>query len=235
VRLLGLNSNQIAGEEVIGAVDPVQLAWVEERLKAHPKALWLVMVHHNLIEHLPGQRTHPLLSGYILQSDSLARTLAAHGVQLVLTGHLHVQDIALEQGIYEITTGSLVSYPHPYRLVEYRHGHLQVQTRRIEHLPGWADLPGASREHMARGSERYLVRLLSAPPLAMSQEEAVGIAAQLRYFWATIAAGDAHFEFEALPAPVRDYFARFNDRPPADNDVVLPLWADRPERFYLEE
>lgn len=30
---------------------------------------------------------------------------------------MHVQDIAQWQGIYDITTGSLVSYPHPYRVI----------------------------------------------------------------------------------------------------------------------
>ena len=40
------------------------------------------------------------------------------GCRLILTGHLHIQDIAYHNNIYEITTGSLVSYPHPYRIIE---------------------------------------------------------------------------------------------------------------------
>jgi len=49
-------------------------------------------------------------------APELLQLLRDSGVQLVFTGHLHVQDIAYCQGVYDITTGSLVSYPHPYRV-----------------------------------------------------------------------------------------------------------------------
>lgn len=232
VRLLGLNSNQIDADGVTGRIDPEQFVWLESRLAAHPSAIWLTMVHHNLLEHLPGQRTNPLLAGYILQNETLADTLAAAGARLVFTGHLHVQNIARRDQFYEITTGSLVSYPHPYRLVEYQDGILHVRTHRIEQLPGWPGLLAASREHMARGSERYMIRLLTSPPLQFSREEAIRLAPTLRYFWATIAAGDAHFELDALPEAARRFFEQFEDLPPADNDADLPVWASVPEASY---
>jgi 3',5'-cyclic AMP phosphodiesterase CpdA len=221
VRLLGLDSNRIEGTRVVGALSARQLTWVAAQLSAHPDAQWLVMVHHNLLEHLPFQRSHPLLADYILPDEELARLLERHGVRFVFTGHLHIQDIARTGSLYDITTGSLVSYPHPYRLCTWFDGALHVETRRLRSLPGWPDLDATSRAHMTRGSDRYMMRLLSHPPLSLSHHEASRYAPRLREFWATIAAGDARFHFPDLPPALQAFFEGFNDRPPADNDAVL--------------
>lgn len=223
VRVLGLNSNQIQGAHVVGAIDAEQLAWLKIQLASYPQVVWLVMVHHNVLEHLPGQAHNPMTAEYIIQSSELVDTLRSHGAQVVLTGHLHIQDIARQDNLYDITTGSLVSYPHPYRLIDWQTGKLTVQSRQVSTLPGWPDLLEVSLERMVRGSERYMARLLTLPPLNLPEAEARHLAPQLRYFWSTIAAGDARFDLRELPAPVRRFFERFNDAPPADNDAVLPL------------
>ena len=102
-------------------MDEQQLAWLEQVLAQSKDKLELVMVHHNVVEHLPGQARHPLGRRYMLDNaPELLKILSCAGVNLVFTGHLHVQDVACHKGIYEITTGSLVSYPHPYRILELR-------------------------------------------------------------------------------------------------------------------
>jgi predicted phosphodiesterase len=224
VRLIGLNSNVIEGHKVLGRLSQTQLDWVASRLAAHPEAIWLVMVHHNLLEHLPFQRLNPILSDYVLPTDALAQVLKGYSA-MVFTGHLHVQDIAQQGDLYEITTGSLVSYPHPYRLLHWEDGKLQVETRHIQNLPDWPNLPKISLERMAQGSHHYMIRWLSGA-LDIPQAEAANYAEPLRYFWATIAAGDAQFDFPDLPANVQAFMAQFNDQPPADNDTILPLGAE---------
>lgn len=218
VRLIGLNSNQFDEEgKQIGRLDDAQLAWLEEVLAAKAAdELVLVMVHHNVIEHLPDQAQHPMGRRYMLENaPELLQILRNAGVKLVFSGHLHIQDIAYQDGIYDITTGSLVSYPHPYRIFEFRtdtagQQWLEIASPRVLRLPDFPNLPEMSREWMGDRSEPFMLRLLSCPPLCLPANAAQELAPHLRYFWADIAGGDAIFDFPEFPPAVRRYFHRFN-------------------------
>lgn len=119
LQLIGLNSNLFDQGQQIGRLSEEQLIWLEQVLAEVEGDLVMVMIHHNVIEHLPGQATNPLGKRYMLENATeLLSILKRAGVKLIFTGHLYVQDIAQWQDIYEITTGSLVSYPHPYRIVD---------------------------------------------------------------------------------------------------------------------
>lgn len=235
VRLVALNSNQFDLGKQIGRLDSVQLQWLEQVLAAARDELILVMVHHNVLEHMPGQARHPLGRRYMLQNaPPLLEILRHAGVQLVFTGHLHVQNIAYSQGVYDITTGSLVSYPHPYRLLHFRstpgHKQLEIETIRIESVPEWPRLQQASRQWMGDRSVPFMLQFLTQPPLNLTLAEAETLAPSLRYFWAAIAAGDPVLNFPDFPKPVRQYFESFSTRHPnsnipglADNDTTLLL------------
>ena len=217
VRLIGLNSNQFNAEgKQIGCLDEQQLQWLERVLTKYQDELVLVMVHHNIIEHLPGQTHHPLGRRYMLSNaPDLLALLQSAGVNLIFTGHLHVQDIVWQEGIYEITTGSLVSYPHPYRILHYRTGSqgqawLQVESGRVESIPNWPDLPARSRQWIGDRSFPFMRRLLVEPPLSLSEAEAKAIAPKLEYFWADIAQGDNLFHLPELPPAVRRYLETFS-------------------------
>ena len=216
VRLVGLNSNQFDSErQQIGCLDDAQLTWLKDVLAATQEELVLVMVHHNVVEHVPGQSDHPLTRRYMLKNAPvLLQMLQAAGVQLIFTGHLHVQDVAYQQGVYDITTGSLVSYPHPYRIFSFcsneGRNQLQIQTDRVESVPEWSNLPQTSREWMGDRSLPFMLQLLTEPPLNLSLTEAKALAPSLRYFWADIANGDAVFNFSHFPFPVRRYFEAFS-------------------------
>ncbi|MEC4893707.1 MAG: metallophosphoesterase [Oscillatoria sp. PMC 1051.18] len=235
VQLIALNSNNFDAEgKQLGVVDEIQLTWLEEVLEQFSHKLILVMIHHNLIEHLPGQSKHPLGRRYMLDNASvLLQMLRKYQVKLVFTGHLHVQDLAEEEGLYEITTGSLVSYPHPYRVLELETDSqgktkLEINSYRVKDLPGWENLLETSREWMGDRSYPFMLKMLTAPPLNLSQAEAEKLVPELRYFWADIAAGDAIFSFPQFPAVVRDYFEKFSaqDRngKPALIDNQAKLW-----------
>src|SRR6478672_176900 len=217
VQLIGLNSNQFDAEgKQIGHLDQVQLAWLQEVLADVDDQLVLVMLHHNLLEHLPGQSHHPLGSRYMLQNASvLSHLLQKSRVQLVFTGHLHVQDIASQENLYDITTGSLVSYPHPYRILEYltdTHNRkwLQIESPRVETVPGWSSLSQMSRQWMGDRSFPFMMRLLTEAPLKLPLAEAEKLAPNLRNFWADIAKGDPLFDFSHLPPAAQRYFEKFS-------------------------
>ncbi|GAB4241039.1 MAG: metallophosphoesterase [Stanieria sp.] len=215
VQLISLNSNQFDAEgQQIGYLDQKQLIWLEDTLQQVADRLVLVMIHHNVIEHLPGQSQHSLGKRYMLaNAPVLLEILSKYGVKLIFTGHLHVQDVAQFEDIYEICTGSLVSYPHPYRVVQVQKRdclHLQIESHRIESVAGWENLPQISREWLGDRSYPFMIKLLTSPPLNLSFPEAKKYVEKLRYFWADIAQGDTCFNFPDFPPLVRNYFQQYS-------------------------
>ncbi|MBE8999294.1 metallophosphoesterase [Nostoc sp. LEGE 12447] len=217
VKLIGLNSNFFNDQgEQVGCLDAKQLRWLEEVLAASVDELVLVMVHHNVVEHLPNQANHPLANRYMLSNSAeLLQLLRRYGVKLVFTGHLHVQDIAYSDGVYDITTGSLVSYPHPYRVLEFHRDNqgkesLQIVSHRVESVPDFPDLQQSSRQWMGDRSFPFLVKLLTHSPLNLPLSQAKRLAPSLRDFWATIADGDAVLDYPHFPLEVRRYIETYN-------------------------
>ncbi len=108
------------------------LDWIEQRLieaRKKNKAV-LVMLHHGIVPHWKGQQKlhwEYLMPGYA----DLARMFARYDARFVLTGHYHAQDIALKRfknkWIYDVATGSFVTYPNPWREIVF--GPQKVQIR----------------------------------------------------------------------------------------------------------
>lgn len=226
VRLIGLNSIffEPDGKQLsVGRLDQAQLTWLQEVLANAQEDLILVMIHHNVVEHLPGQSRHAMGQRYMLENAAELRSLLHQAnVPLLFTGHLHVQDIAPTQGLHEITTGSLVSYPHPYRILQFHqdnqgHRWLQVESDRVLEVPGWTDLQTTSREWMGDRSFPFILKLLTQAPLNLPPAEAETLAPDLRYFWASVAKGDTLFNFPHLPATVQQYLEKFSALDPEGN------------------
>lgn len=238
VHLIGLNSIAFdaEGEQFFyGHVDAEQLNWLSKQLQALQNEWVIVMIHHNVLEHLPGQANHPLGIRYIVKNrDELLRTLKLGNVNLILTGHLHVQDVAQEGDFWEITTGSLVSYPHPYRIITATpqpSGQIaiQIKSHRVQAVSDWPDLQATSRQWMCDRAIPFMTKLLTSPPFNLPADKAQFYAPHLKDFWATIAAGDGRFEYEQLPAALNEHFKAFGafdaqgNHHPIDNHATLML------------
>lgn len=230
VRLIGLNSNffDSEGKQIgTGYLDDEQFDWLQQTLTETKGELVIVMVHHNVVEHLPGQSSDALGRRYMLKNaPRLLRLLRSAGVQLIFTGHLHVQDIACQEGIYDITTGSLVSYPHPYRVLHFHQDEqgkrwLQIESDRVAAVPGWEDLQNLSREWMGDRSRPFMLKLLTQAPLSLPLAEAETLVPDLRYFWADIANGDALFNFPQFPGATRQYFERFSAKDGSGSPALI--------------
>ena len=216
VRLIGLNSNTFDEDgKQIGRLDQKQFQWLETELSKIDDELVLVMIHHNVIEHLPDQSNHPMANRYMLENaPELVNLLHKYGVRLVFTGHLHIQDVAYANGIYDITTGSLVSYPHPYRVIEFTRNDtgtewLQIVSHRVESVPDFPHLQQLSKEWMGDRSFPFVIKLLTLPPLNLPLAQAQELAPDLRDFWATIADGDGVIDYPHFPLEVRRYMQKY--------------------------
>ena len=79
----------------------------------------ILMMHHNLLDHLPAQRI--VSHDFIVRFHSLTALLfSLSGVRVVLTGHEHCSDAAVKavlpgRRIYDFATTSLTMYPLSYR------------------------------------------------------------------------------------------------------------------------
>ena len=107
-----------------GNVSETTLDWVVEKAtaaRANGKKV-IAMMHHPLIPHFTGvdNFVSTAVVGYY---ETVRNTLADAGIRVVFTGHFHTSDIAkdwnadMTREIYDVNTGSLISYPCDYREV----------------------------------------------------------------------------------------------------------------------
>lgn len=240
IHLIGLNSiafDETGAQLYSGWVDEVQLSWLSDQLR-QLKGEWVMgMIHHNVLEHLPGQAQHPMGRRYITENRAaLISRLQAGGVNLLFTGHLHVQDVAQEAEMWEITTGSLVSYPHPYRILTMTPQpsgpmQLEVESHRVQAVEDWPDLQATSHQWMRDRSAPFMIKFLTSPPFNLSMDKAEYFAPDLKDFWAHISAGDSYFDYEWLPPEINQHFKAFGAvnaaglHHPIDNHARLSLPA----------
>ncbi len=232
LRLIGLNSNQFdRNGNLVGRLTQDQFDWLARELTMAQDERIFLMIHHNVIEHMPGQAQHPLGHRYILRNAARLRSLLkTHGVQIIFTGHLHIQDVSRDGDLCEITTGSLVSYPHPYRVLQFQAAdgvaQLSHESFRVAAVADWPDLQGDSRRWMGARSQRFMETLLAAEPVNLSQEMAAQLAPSLEHFWAEIAEGDRTFSFPQLPTEIQDYFESFGAVDGAIDNHGCLIWQD---------
>ena len=135
------------------------LAWILARAdSACAKGNTIIaMCHWQILEHFDMQGS--LESACRLKdADAIRDSLMHHGVRLLLTGHFHVNGITTfrdttgltNDSIVEITTGSPITYPCPYRWLTLSDDRtqVQVQTDDIMALATQPDLLPYSREWM---------------------------------------------------------------------------------------
>ena len=107
-----------------GNVSETTLDWVVEKAtaaRASGKKV-IAMMHHPLMPHFAGVDNF-VSTAVVGNYETVRNTLADAGIRVVFTGHFHTSDIAkdwnadMTREIYDVNTGSLISYPCDYREV----------------------------------------------------------------------------------------------------------------------
>ena len=81
----------------------------------------------------------------------------------MLTGHSHAQDITQYKGIYDVETGSLVSYPSPYRLITIQGDNMKITTHHITTIDGYSgkvSFKQYSKSYETRGFNNFLQKVI---------------------------------------------------------------------------
>ncbi|MDR3276396.1 MAG: metallophosphoesterase [Treponema sp.] len=118
------NNRALGYSEVGGALAPATRAWIRKAAESARRdgAVLVAAMHHSLMDH------HPLVhDGFTVDdAESLAELLTALGINFILTGHIHAQEIARAETsagpVFDIATSALAVYPHQLGLLRYTPG-----------------------------------------------------------------------------------------------------------------
>jgi predicted phosphodiesterase len=223
-------------------------AWIQAQLHLVRGQRVLAMMHHGVVEHVANQAL--IFPEYLVADrDGVAGLLSNGGVGAVFTGHFHANDITqglpsgATKSIFDIETGSTVTYPCPYRVVEVSADTLTITTKHIlaidYDLKGAPDFQTYAHDSLRLGLETLIINLLQQPPYAMATDQAGKVSPWLGDGLVAHYAGD-----EVMPADVPGEVQTlllsgsgveilagmmlqsiWTDLAPIDNTVVLDLAA----------
>jgi 3',5'-cyclic AMP phosphodiesterase CpdA len=232
------------------------LAWIERvliRALREGKAV-IGMMHHAVLEHYETQNKY--YGEYIVDDyREISEMFAHYNMRLVFTGHYHAQDIVYKQfgsgkWLYDIETGSLVTYPCPIRHVQFAGNTAFILSETIDSLPSFHDRGISFKEYaydyVFAGIEGIAYETMR--DYRMREKESKRLAPLIARAMVAHYTGDEHFggtDREMLPkkglslmgrlvAGNRRPFIRglWNDPEPADNRLRIDLangeWGDLP-------
>ena len=144
-----------------GRIKPETMDFIKRQAdEAHRKGMnVMMMMHHGIVSHFNWQ--DKVMGEYLVDHwRKQAKKIAKMGIKVCFTGHFHSQDVSQKYGLTDMETGSTVSYPHPYRLIEVdgNKGTLSVRTEHVQEL---TSMKGAS-ETLQQKSERFANSALSS-------------------------------------------------------------------------
>ena len=149
------NYNQTSGR-----IRPATLTWMlAEADKARTLGKQVVLVqHHNVVQHYDAQGT---LQGDYVVADyaKVSKQLMEHGIHMAFTGHTHLQDIAQYRiiadnaqpdSLIDVATGSVISYPNPWRTIKVNNEFTewQINTEYVTSIPSLSDVNATCRKRL---------------------------------------------------------------------------------------
>jgi len=239
VWLLALDScryaENIEGEEPItdGKFSPATLGWIEEMLKkaASEKKLTIAMMHHGIVEHYVGQEKY--YGKYIVDDfPAVSKMLAMYDVRLVFTGHYHAQDITFaswpeeNKFLFDVQTGSLVTYPCPYRLVNIDASQkATIRTQRIQSIRSRpTDFQEYARAYLLEGIAGIASRTIQK--YNVEQAEADKLAQQVARAFVAHYAGDENLPSGQEAIQTEGLSPRASLLISVQKDLIYGLWQD---------
>lgn len=181
LRILALDVCKYNPQATGGVLKEQTLEWALlqiEDAKANNKAIF-GMMHHGLIEHYAGQAQ--FFPEYLLDNyQEASAALQNAGLEIMFTGHYHANDIAEEtingSKIYDIETGSTVTWPCPYRTILVNGKNISITTDHVEQIEGTDNFSAYAKSYAYDGLNILATNMFMSPPYGLPEESAKGIA-----------------------------------------------------------
>jgi hypothetical protein len=232
-----------------GYFDAPRLDWIISQLAAaRSQGKYVIgLMHHGILEHYTGQKT--LFPEYVLDDyPAVSQLFASYGMKVVFTGHYHAQDVVQasfnEGSLYDIETGSVVTYPCPYRLLTLdTNGTLAITSHTITNIAydlGGVPFPTYASNYLHTGLIGIAIYMLMNPPYNLDLATAQFLAPAMAEAFVSHYQGDEGTRpispqtqgiiayLLSQPDPMSQKMAYtllslFNDLPPADNNLTINL------------
>lgn len=228
-----------------GAFSAETLNWLITRLqeaKSKNKAV-IGFIHHSLLEHFNGEKA--LLNAYVIDNwEKVSGDLSANGMHAVFTGHFHAQDIVKKQFnssfMFDIETGSLLTYPVPYRIAKlYSDGTMTINSKRVSDInfnTNGKTFQEYAKDKLTENADDMLNDILLSR-IQLSQSEINDILPYMKSAFTNYAEGDESPSPDLL-AKTQSLMASSdlrmqlvgtalntftNDLPPGDNDIEINI------------
>lgn len=125
-----------------GRFNPQTYQWIKDKLKIGKNSgkLMLGVLHHGILEHFQGQKENPISSDFVIDDyQTVSKEFSDLGMNFVFTGHFHASDVVSAKYdnsfLYDIETGSLLTYPVSLRFVNVDKSQtMEVSTAHIENV-----------------------------------------------------------------------------------------------------
>ncbi len=140
--------------ETSGYLKHSTFEWLKKILSKHNDKAFICILHHPIVEHFTGMKTH--YPKYVLRNNKeLIELLVRYNVKLTFTGHFHANDITSftyrNRTIFDIETGSLVTFPSPVRFVSIEDNMAHIETIHISNLKDFPDFSSYSETYIRQG------------------------------------------------------------------------------------
>ncbi len=235
-----------------GSLPPQRLNWITNELalaQAQGKVV-IAMEHHPIMEHFVGMKT--LFPDYVLDNyTNVDQIFASYGLKTVFTGHFHAQDVVMNtfngNTLYDIETGSTVTYPCPYRLIDLQtNGRFVINSHRITainyNLGGAPDFQTYAYNYLTNGMLGLSAAMLQQAPFYLDAGTANYLAPAVTEGLVDHYIGDEPGLAGATPATQAvvsgllagnaqqrqlggAIYSILTDLPPADNNLTINLAA----------
>ena len=111
-----------------GEFFPETVAWLEEMLKKYEGYHIIFLSHHNVLVGKGSASSE----AYRIQNDELPDLLEQYGVRLAMTGHLHAQILAEENGLYELVNTMPMAGEHTWGILRLSGNSADYHRERID-------------------------------------------------------------------------------------------------------
>lgn len=144
--------------ETSGHISSETLSWILSMLTtAREEGKKVIgMLHHGITSHFAAQTT--FFPEYVVDEYmTLGETLANAGLNIFFTGHFHAQDIVRAEfsasELYDVETGSCVTSPCPYRIVDHDipNSAFTIESRTVSSIPSMDDFETYKTDFITSG------------------------------------------------------------------------------------